>query len=171
MVQKTLVLIKPDGVQRNLIGEIISRFEKGGLKVVEMKMLTATREILAKHYPADEEYLRIIGEKSQAAGDAVDDVLEQGRKVVDALREFISSGPIVAMILAGEDAITNVRKITGYTDPAKADPGTVRGDLGEDSILKANGEGRPVYNLVHASGTPEEAEKEINLWFGRRQGN
>lgn len=149
-----------------MIGEIVGRFEKGGLKVVEMQMLTATVEILAKHYPSDVEYLKIIGEKSKAAGDAIDDVVEQGRKVVNALRTFMASGPIVKMILEGEDAIANVRKITGYTDPAKADPGTIRGDLGEDSILKANGEGRPVYNLVHASGTPEEAEKEINLWFG-----
>lgn len=167
MIQKTLVLIKPDGVERNLIGEIINRFEKNGLKVVKIEMLTASGEILAKHYPSDEDYLRIIGEKSKAAGDAVDNVVEQGRKVVNALKTFMSSGPIVKMILEGEDAIANVRKITGYTDPAKADPGTIRGDLGEDSILQANGEGRPVYNLVHASGTPEEAEAEINLWFGQ----
>ncbi len=165
MVQKTLVLIKPDGVKRNLIGEIINRFEKGGLKVLEMQMLTASPEILEKHYPADEEYLRIIGEKSKAAGDAIDDVVEQGKKVVNALRTFMTSGPIVKMILEGEDGVALVRKITGYTDPAKADKGTIRGDLGEDSILAANSESRPVYNLIHASGTPEEAEKEIKLWF------
>ncbi len=165
MIQKTLVLIKPDGVKRNLIGEIISRFEKGGLKVVEMKMLTASSEILAKHYPDDEEYLRIIGEKSKAAGDAVSDTVEQGRKVVGALREFISSGPVIAIILEGDNAVVVARKVTGFTDPQTAEKGTIRGDLGEDSILKANSEGRPVYNLVHASGTPEEAEKEINLWF------
>ena len=166
MIQKTLVLIKPDGVKRNLIGEIIDRFEKGGLKVLKMEMLTATPEILEKHYPADEEYLRIIGEKSKAAGDQIDDVVEQGRKVINALRTFMNSGPIVKMILEGEEVVPLVRKITGYTDPAKADPGTIRGDLGEDSIMAANAENRPVYNLIHASGTPEEAEKEINLWFG-----
>lgn len=165
MIQKTLVLIKPDGVKRNLVGEIINRFEKGGLKVVEMKMLTASAEILEKHYPSDVEYLRIIGEKSKAAGDAVGDTVEQGRKVVNALREFVSSGPIVVLVLEGEDTVAVARKVTGFTDPSTADPGTIRGDLGEDSILKANGEGRPVYNLVHASGTPEEAEKEIKLWF------
>lgn len=165
MKQRTLVLIKPDGVKRNLIGEIINRFEKGGLKVVDMKMFTASAEKLEEHYPADEEYLRILGEKSQAAGDQIDDVVEQGRKIVTSLRTFMSSGPIVAMILEGEEAIPTVRQITGYTDPSKADPGTIRGDLGEDSILKANSENRPVYNLIHASGNPEEAEKEIQIWF------
>ncbi len=165
MIQKTLVLIKPDGVKRNLIGEIINRFEKGGLKVLEMQMLTASAEILEKHYPSDEEYLRIIGEKSKAAGDQIDDVVEQGRKIVNALREFMASGPIVKMILEGEDGIALARKITGYTDPSKADKGSIRGDLGEDSILAANSDGRPVYNLIHASGTPEEAETEKALWF------
>ncbi len=165
MIQQTLVLIKPDGVKRNLIGEIISRFEKGGLKVIDMKMLVADAVRLEKHYPSDEEYLRSLGEKSKAAGDDIPDVLEQGKKIVAALRKFMSSGPLLAMILEGEEAIALVRKITGYTDPSKADPGTIRGDLGEDSILSANSEGRPVYNLIHASGNPEEAEKEIEIWF------
>lgn len=165
MNQKTLVLLKPDAVKRNLIGEIINRFEKAGLKIVEMKMMTASMEKLEVHYPSDEEFLRLIGEKSKAAGDDVPDVLEQGRKVVNSLRTFMSSGPIVAMIIEGEDAIATVRKIVGYTDPSKADAGTIRADLGEDSILKANSEGRPVYNLIHASGNPEEAEKELAIWF------
>lgn len=167
MIQKTLVLVKPDGVKRNLIGEIISRYEKEGLKVVELKMLVAPMEIINKHYPMEEEFLRLIGEKSVKAGEKVRDVLEQGKKVVGWLRNFITSGPLVAMVLEGEDAVVHVRKITGYTDPAAAEKGTIRGDLGTDSLLKANQEGRPVWNLIHASGTPEEAEKEIELWFGR----
>ncbi len=166
MIQKTLVLIKPDGVKRNLIGEIISRYEKEGLRVAELKMLVAPMEIIEKHYPMEEGFLRLIGEKSAKAGEKVDDVLDQGKKVVGWLRNFITSGPLVAMVLEGEDAVANVRKITGYTDPASADKGTIRGDLGTDFILKANQEGRPVWNLIHASGTPEEAKKEINLWFG-----
>src|SRR5258708_3386371 len=106
-----------------------------------------------------------IGKKSSAAGDAVDNYLEQGRMIVKGLQSYITSGPVVAMILEGEDAIANVRRITGYTDPTKADKGTIRGDLGVDSILVANGEKRPVENLIHASGNPEEAQKEIALWF------
>lgn len=165
MNQKTLVLIKPDAVKRNLIGEIIKRFEDAGLKIVTLKMLTATPELAEKHYAADEDYLRAVGQKSVDAGDKVDDVLEQGRKIINSMRSFLASGPIVAMVIEGEDAIPNVRKLVGYTDPSSAEKGTIRGDFGEDSILKANSEGRPVYNLVHASGNPEEAEKEIALWF------
>ena len=165
MVGQTLVLIKPDGVKRNLIGEIISCFEKEGLKVVKLKMLVATQEIAEKHYPGNEDYLRSVGEKSKAAGDQVDDVLVQGRKIINSMRLFLTSGKVVAMVLEGEEVVPQVRKITGYTDPTSAEKGTIRGDLGQDSILAANKEGRPVYNLVHASGTPEEAAKEINLWF------
>lgn len=165
MIQKTLVLIKPDGVKRNLIGEIIKRFEEQGLKVNELKMLVAPMSIAEKHYPADQEYLRMIGQKSVDAGDKIDDLVGQGRKVIDAMREFLTSGPVVAIILEGEDAVARVREITGFTDPSKAEKGSIRGDLGEDSILNANSEGRPVYNLVHASGDIEEAEREIKLWF------
>lgn len=163
--QKTLVLIKPDGVKRNLIGEIINRYEKGGLKVVALKMLRAPLDIVKEHYSENEDYLRLIGEKSAAAGEDVKDPVEMGRKVVGWLRDFITSGPIVAMVLEGQDAVAQVRRITGFTDPASADKGTIRGDLGTDSILKANHEKRPVHNLIHASGNPEEAASEIQLWF------
>ncbi len=167
MIQSTLVLIKPDGVKRDLIGEIIGRFEKNRLKVIELKMLTPAMDIIERHYPSDEGYLASLGEKSKAAGEKVTDVVEEGRKIVNNLRNFITSGKVVAMILEGEDGVALVRKITGYTDPSKAEKGTIRGDLGEDSILKANSEGRPVYNLIHASGNEEEAVKEIELWFGK----
>ncbi|EKD91293.1 MAG: hypothetical protein ACD_30C00028G0012 [uncultured bacterium] len=165
MNQRTLILLKPDAVKKNLVGEIIKRYEDAGLKVVELQMLKAPMEIVSKHYPEDEEYLRAIGEKSVQAGEKVDDTLAQGKMVVGWLRDFITSGPIVAMVLEGEDAVTLARKVTGYTDPQAADKGSIRGDLGEDSILKANAEKRPVYNLIHASGTKEEAEHEISLWF------
>lgn len=164
MIQKTLVLIKPDGVVRNLIGDIVGRYEKAGLKVVNMRLLDAPAEVIDRHYPMDEDYLRSIGEKSQKAGEEVSDTVEQGRKVVTWLRTFITSGPIVAMVLEGEEAIPLVRKITGYTDPSTADKGSIRGDLGTDSILAANRDGRPVYNLIHASGNVQEAEFEISIW-------
>lgn len=165
MIQRTLILIKPDAVKRNLIGEIISRYEEAELKVVELKMLTASMDLAEAHYSADEDYLRSVGQKSIDAGDKVDDPLEQGRKIINSMRGFLSSNPIVAMVLEGEEAIPLARKVTGYTDPTSAEKGTVRGDLGQDSILAANKEARPVYNLVHASGNPEEAEKEIQIWF------
>lgn len=167
MIEQTLVLIKPDGVMRSLIGEIISRYEKAGLKVVRLKMLTAPQDKVLKHYPSDEDYLVSLGKKSASSGDQIDNFLEQGQKIVNWLKAFIASGKIVAMVLQGEDAITLCREITGYTDPASADKGTIRGDLGEDSILRANREARPVYNLVHASGNLKEAQAEIKLWFGK----
>ncbi len=165
MTQQTLVVIKPDGAKRNLIGEIIKRYETEGLKVLELKMLNATEELVAKHYPEDEDFMRTIGEKSAAAGEDVGDPVEMGRQVVMWLRTYITSGPVVAIVLEGEDAIKRVRSITGFTDPQTADKGTIRGDLGTDSILKANSEKRPVENLIHASGNPEEAAREIALWF------
>ena len=165
MLQQTLILIKPDGVFRGLTDEIIKRYQAVGLKVVKRKNLTAPLEIVEKHYPMDPEFLCLIGEKTIAAGQAVESAEEQGRKVVGWLLKFITSGPIVAMVLEGEDAVKLARKTTGFTDPASAEKGTIRRDLGIDHILDANREGRPVYNLIHASGSIQEAEKEIKLWF------
>lgn len=165
MTQQTLIIIKPDGAKRNLIGTIIKYYEEAGLKVVKLKMMTADIELITKHYPEDEDYMRSIGQKSKDAGNEVEDILEYGRMIVKALRDYMTSGPVVPMILEGEDAIALARKVTGFTDPTQADKGTIRGDLGQDSIAKANSEGRPTQNLIHASGNVEEAEKEISLWF------
>lgn len=165
-MEKTLVLIKPDGVRRGLTSEIIRRYEAAGLSVVKRKDLVAPLSIVEKHYPMDPQYLRLIGEKTIAAGQKVKSAEDQGRKVVTWLRKFIASGPIAALVLEGEDAVARAREVTGFTDPSTAQKGTIRGDLGTDSILAANQEERPVYNLIHASGSKEEAEKEIRLWFG-----
>lgn len=167
MIQRTLIIIKPDGVSRGLTDEIIRRYKAAGLMVVKRKDMMAPLDIVEKHYPMDPEYLRLIGEKTIAAGQKVKSAEDQGRKVVTWLRKFITSGPIVAMVLEGEDAVNVARKVTGFTDPQTAEKGTIRRDLGTDSILKANMEERPVYNLLHASGSEEEAEKEIELWFGQ----
>lgn len=166
-MQQTLIIIKPDGVERNLIGKIISYYEEAGLKVIKLKMIQVGRDLIMKHYEENEDYMRAIGQKSKDAGNQVDDILEYGRMIVQSLRDYMTSGPVVPMVLEGEDAIARARKITGFTDPTQADKGTIRGDLGQDSIAKANSEGRPTKNLIHASGTPEEAEKEISLWFGQ----
>lgn len=166
MLQQTLILIKPDGVSRGLTEEIIKRYEAAGLRVVKRKNITAPLDVVEKHYPTSPDYLRLIGEKTIAAGQQVKSAEDQGRKVVSWLRKFITSGPIVALILEGESAVKVARKTTGFTDPAAAEKGTIRGDLGTDNILKANLEERPVYNLIHASGSQQEAQKEIELWFG-----
>lgn len=166
MIQQTLIIIKPDGVQRGLTEEIIKRYQEVGLKVLKRKDMIAPLSTVEKHYPMDPEFLKLIGEKTIAAGQQVKSAQEQGRKVVTWLRKFITSGPIVVLLLEGEDAIKLARKTTGFTDPSTAEKGTIRGDLGTDNILDANREERPVYNLIHASGNEEEAEKEIQLWFG-----
>lgn len=166
MLQQTLIIIKPDGVAGGFTDEIIRRYEAAGLKVVKRKDMMAPLDIVEKHYPMDPVYLRSIGEKTIAAGQKVTSAEEQGRKVVSWLRKFITSGPIVVLLLEGENAVNVARKVTGFTDPSTAEKGTIRGDLGTDSILKANAEERPVYNLLHASGSEKEAAKEIQLWFG-----
>ena len=166
MIQSTLVIIKPDGVAGGFTDEIIKRYEVVGLKVVKRKDITAPMDIVEKHYSMDPAFLKAIGEKTIAAGQAVASAEDQGRKVVGWLRKFITSGPIVALVLEGEDAVKLARKTTGFTDPSTAEKGTIRGDLGTDNILDANREERPVYNLIHASGSAEEAQTEIKLWFG-----
>lgn len=166
-MEKTFVIIKPDGVERNLIGEIIKRYEENDLKITDMEMTTASSEIISKHYKENEDYLISIGEKARNAGAKVDDVVEYGRKIVIGLRNYLSRGPIVKMIIEGDDAIQKVRKITGFTDPTLADKGTIRGDLGTDSIAKANTEDRPTENLIHASGNTKEAQEEMALWFNK----
>lgn len=171
MIQQTLIIIKPDGVAGGFTKEIISRYEAANLKVVKRKDMMAPLEIVEKHYPMEPDYLKSIGEKTIAAGQAVKSAEDQGRKVVTWLRKFITSGPIVVLILEGEEAVDVARTVTGFTDPSKAEKGTIRGDLGTDNILDANRQGRPVYNLIHASGSEEEAKKEIKLWFGRGAGN
>lgn len=166
-LQQTLIIIKPDGVTGGFTDQIIKRYEAAGLRVVKRKDMMAPLKIVEKHYPMDPTYLKSIGEKTIAAGQKVKSTLDQGRKVVSWLRKFITSGPIVVLLLEGEDAVAVARKVAGFTDPQTAEKGTIRGDLGTDSILKANKEQRPVYNLLHASGSEEEAKKEIKLWFGR----
>lgn len=170
-----MVVVKPDGVQRGLVGEILARFERAGLKVVALKMLRAPRELLERHYPADEGFLRTIGGKTKEAFEAygldvrdrmgTEDPLEVGRRVRGWLIEFMASAPVVAAVLEGVHAVSAVRKLVGKTLPIFAEPGTIRGDWSTDSPTLANLEERPVRNLVHASGTPDEAEFEVRLWF------
>lgn len=168
MLQQTLVLVKPDGVKRNLIGEIIKRFEDRGLKVLKLEMLNASEELLRKHYQLDNrDYIIGLGHVDTTGWtpQQIEEKYQKSYKVIESLQKFMMSGPIVKMILEGEDAVSLVREITGKTDPSMADKGSIRGDLGEDSFAKSDEEGRAVYNLVHASGNPEEAETEIKLWF------
>ncbi|MDQ7843145.1 MAG: nucleoside-diphosphate kinase [Armatimonadota bacterium] len=174
--ERTLVFLKPDGVQRGLIGEVLARFERAGLKVVALKMLWPDRDLLDRHYPKDESFLATIGGKTKEAFAAygldvrretgTDDPLAIGRQVRGWLIDYVSSGPVAAFVLEGIHAVSVVRKLVGDTLPFRAAPGTIRGDYSIDSPTVANLMKRPVRNLIHASGSPEEAAQEISLWFG-----
>jgi nucleoside-diphosphate kinase len=164
MYQETLVILKPDALERSLVGTIIKYYEEAGLKVLDMKFYKKIdRAQMKKHYP--DSMAMSIGLKAQKAVPSIKDPEAQGRKVLTNLRMYFSRGPVLAIRICGEDAISEVRRVTGYTDPATAEKGTVRGDLGMDSIEKSTAEGRAVENLVHASGNKEEAEAEFRLWL------
>lgn len=174
--ERTFCLIKPDGVMRGLIGDIVHRIEKAGLKIVAMKMLVPTAEQVRKHYPmSDEAWVQRLGEKSLSSFDNLEanaiDVLGSedkaviGKGVADSLVEFMTSGPVVAMVVEGIQARDMIRKLAGHTLPFMADMGTIRGDYSVDSPAVANVEGRAIHNLFHASETSQEAENEIKLWF------
>ncbi len=173
--ERTYLMIKPDGVQRGLTGEIIARVERVGLKVVALAMFQATKEQIDGHYPKDEAWVTRLGEKTRdtyekygrdlVADLGTDDPKELGPKVRGWLIESMTKAPMTKMVIEGLHAIEMVRKMAGNTMPAKADVGTIRGDYSVDSAILANIEKRAVANLVHASETAEEAEHEIAYWF------
>jgi len=173
--EQTLVVIKPDGVQRSLIGEIIKRYERTGLKLVALKFFIPNKELVKKHYLIDPEWIRKAGEKAIGAykkkglEPPIKDPTNCGESILKRLIKYISSGPVVAMIWQGNQAISIVRKITGGTEPLTSDIGTIRGDFHIDSYAIADQDGRAVRNLIHASGNKEDAEKEIALWFSKEE--
>ncbi|MBI4225688.1 nucleoside-diphosphate kinase [Candidatus Roizmanbacteria bacterium] len=176
MQERTLLIIKPDGVARGLVGEISSRFERVGLKIVAAKFTKADQTLAEKHYPSDRDvWLRGMGEKTleNYKKFGVDpekllgttDTLKIGKIIQGWLVKYIISGPVLAFVLEGPHAVDLVRKICGHTLPSEAVPGTIRGDLAYDSSYLANTGKRAIKNLVHASGSLEEAKYEISLWF------
>lgn len=173
--ERTLVIIKPDGVQRTLVGEIIKRYERVGLKLVGMKMMVVGEDHIEKHYTLDPEWRRVTGEKTIASyikkGETpwTNDPLEVTAAVLNGLKKFMTSGPIVAMVWEGAHAVEITRKITGGTEPRTSDVGTVRGDFVLDSYAVSDMDKRAVRNLVHASGSVKEAEMEINHWFKKEE--
>ncbi|MEK7081967.1 MAG: nucleoside-diphosphate kinase [Patescibacteria group bacterium] len=173
--EQTLVIVKPDGVQRSLIGEIIKRFEQAGLKLAGLKMLVPTAEHIEQHYTLDPNWRRVTGEKTiksyQEKGlkPPSDDPLEITAKILANLKKYLASGPVVAMVWQGAHAVKIVRKITGGTEPLTSDVGTIRGDFVLDSYQMSDADGRAVRNLIHASGSPAEAVMEIKHWFAAQE--
>jgi nucleoside-diphosphate kinase len=177
MTEETLVVIKPDGVARGLTGRIIDQFQDAGLELARLELRRASSDLIERHYPNDEAWLASVGSKtladyrrlgldpSQYFGDTDPAVI--GRTIKSWLVDYMTQGPVVAMVLRGNEAVTRVRSLCGNTVPAQADPATIRGRFSSDSAAAANAEKRPIHNLVHASGTVEEANHEIGLWFSR----
>ncbi len=173
--ERTFAIIKPDGVKRGLAGEIIRRIEQRGLKIIACEMVTPSRAQADRHYPKDAKWIKRIGEKTMATYAkynidpkkhiGTDDLEKIGRIVREWILDYMTSGPIVKMVVEGVHAIDMVRKLTGATIPASAELGSIRGDFSADSPVVANTAKRAVYNLIHASETPEEAAHEIALWF------
>ena len=164
-------MVKPDGVQRSLIGEIIKRLERIGLKLVAVKMMIPTEEHIEKHYTLDPEWRRITGEKTiesyrkKGLEPPSEDPFEITEAILTNLKNYMVKGPVVAMVWQGAHAVKIVRKIVGGTEPFSSDVGTIRGDFVLDSYQMSDSDGRAVRNLVHASGSAEDAEKEIKHWF------
>lgn len=170
--ERTLVIIKPDGVMRSLVGEIIGRIEKTGLKLVGMKMTAPDEAHILKHYDAEnEEWFKTLGTKAingyrkHELTPPSEDEKELGHLVVKWLVDYLTSGPVVAMVWQGPHAIEIVRKITGDTEPLSSNTGTMRGDWVHDSFYHANSNNRAVRNLLHASTDTKDAEREIYHWF------
>lgn len=172
------MLIKPDGVRKGLVGEIVKRFEQRDMKIVALEMFHASRKEMDHHYPKDEAWVRRLGEKTMATyakygydikkDFGTSDLNRVGKTVRGWLLDFMSSAPMVKIVVQGVHAVDMVRKITGPTMPYLADMGTIRGDFSADSPVNANAERRAVFNLVHASETAQEARHEINHWFGKK---
>lgn len=168
--ERTFVIVKPDGVQRSLIGEIIKRFERTGLKLVGLKLTTLDSERVWQHYKKDDQWFIKKGTKiledRKAAGLSIDkEPIEYGKDIIRALEKFMTSGPVVMMVWEGNAAVSVVTKLVGDTEPRTSDVGTIRGDLTIDSYNIAAIDDRAVRNLIHCSDSPENASYEIDLWF------
>lgn len=175
MTEQTLVLVKPDGVARALTGEILSRLERVGLKIVALKMVRPSRDLADRHYALTEEWMLGVFTKAKAKYEANGEVFPYsdhkayGKSIKDGLIEFIASGPIAAAVFEGEQAVALVRKLVGATEPASSAPGTIRGDLSLDTYALSNAQNRPIRNLIHASGNLDEAKNEIAIWFSKEE--
>lgn len=172
--ERTFVIIKPDGIQRALMGEIIKRYERTGLKLVGMRFGLAEEKKFWEHYNKDDAWFlkkgTKIAEDKKASGLPADkEPIEYGKDIIRQLVSFMTSGPVLMMVWEGNQAVAVVKKITGETEPATSDVGTIRGDLTVDSYGIAAVDDRAVRNLIHCSDSPEEAKREVSLWFDEKE--
>lgn len=167
-MERTLVILKPDTVQRAIVGEIITRFERVGLKIIGMKMMVPDMELLKKHYP--DSLVPIVGNKTKEDWDNYgveysESIEEIGEMIVDATRKFMQEAPVVAFVLEGGHAVEVVRKMVGKTGPKDSAPGTIRGDYAHLSLGRSSLKKKGAANILHASGSVSEAKQEIDMWF------
>lgn len=173
--EQTLVIIKPDGIQRSLIGEVITRFERIGLKLVAMKMVHVDESMIEKHYTLDPQWKAVTGAKSinafvsKGKQPPFTDPIEMSEHILRRLKGYLTAGPVIPMVWQGAHAVSVVRKLIGSTEPLSSDVGTIRGDFMLDSYEISELEGRSIRNIAHASGSVQEATNEIDLWFTQQE--
>ena len=172
--ERTLVILKPDAIQRGLVGDLLKRFENTGLKLIAMKMMVPKEELVWKHYNKDEAWFQSKGEKLvenlKAAGLPIEkEAIEYGREIIGALVKFMTASPVIPMVWEGNQSVAIIKKIVGSTEPATSAVGTIRGDYTLDSYEISNLDGRAVRNLVHRTDDPSESEREISLWFNQEE--
>ncbi len=172
--ERSLVIIKPDGVQRGLIGEIIQRIERTGLKLVAFKLLVPTEAQSWEHYQkADEWFLskgaRIVAERTAHGLPIEKEAIDYGKAIIDTIVRYFTSGPVLAFVVEGNQSIAIVKKLVGSTEPTFSDVGTIRGDFTIDSYALSSLDERAVRNLVHCSDNPEDAAREIQIWFSEAE--
>lgn len=172
--EKTLILLKPDAVQRGLIGEIIQRFEKKGLRIAAMKMVWPTKEQALEHYLWSDEEKTKTGNRTieiykNKGIELTKSAIELAENVQLKLVTFLATGPVIAIVIEAAHAIEHVRKLVGHGSPLQADVGTIRADLTIDSYMIADEADRAARNLIHASSSVDEAEREIKVWFSENE--
>lgn len=168
--ERTLIILKPDAVQRSLIGEIMKRIERTGLKFVAFKFGLATEDQLVRHYNKDEKWFlekgaRILNDRTTHNLPIEKDALGYGKEIIDSIVKFMTAGPVLMMVVEGNESVAVVKKLVGATEPKTSDVGTIRGDYTVDSYDHSSVQSRAVRNLVHCSESPEEASREIAVWF------
>ncbi|PJC55968.1 nucleoside-diphosphate kinase [Candidatus Kaiserbacteria bacterium CG_4_9_14_0_2_um_filter_41_32] len=168
--ERTLVILKPDTVQRSLMGEVIKRFERTGLKCTAMKMFVPEESQLLKHYNKDDEWFlkkgtRIVEDLKSQGRPVEKEPIEYGKDIIRTIVTYMTAAPVVAMVLEGNESVAVVTKLVGTTEPKTSDVGTIRGDYTVDSYSHSSYENRSVRNLIHCSESPEEANREIAIWF------
>lgn len=171
--ERTLVILKPDAIQRSLVGTVLSRIENTGLKFVAMKFLLPEADQCWKHYNKDEAWFlkkgnRIVDDRKAQNLPIEKEALEYGKDIIKSNVDFFTSGPVLAFVVEGNQSVAIVKKLVGGTEPTTSDVGTIRGDFTVDSYALSSIDNRAVRNLVHCSDSPEEAEREIPIWFNEK---